>query len=225
MPHPRRPGVSLNPLPDPAAFLDPRLDAVADALAGEGWLLIEDFVPEALWRPLAARAVAIDDYTPAGVGRGDDWRRAAGIRTDRIRWLDAAHPDDASWLDAMEQLRLAINGALFMGLFEYEAHFASYAPGAYYRRHLDAFRGGGDRLVSTVLYLNGDWRAGRGGELVLYPAECPEGILVAPRGGTLAVFLSEEMPHEVLPTQVPRHSIAGWFRRNRTDSTHLDPAN
>ncbi|MFA5548943.1 MAG: hypothetical protein WDA10_10420, partial [Porticoccaceae bacterium] len=90
----------MNPLPDPAAFLDPRLDAVADALAGEGWLLIEDFVPEALWRPLAARAVAIDDYTPAGVGRGDDWRRAPGIRTDRIRWLDAAHPDDASWLDA-----------------------------------------------------------------------------------------------------------------------------
>jgi len=215
----------LNPLPDPAAFLDPRLDAVADALAGEGWLVIEDFVPEALWRPLAARAVAIDDYTPAGVGRGDDWRRAAGIRTDRIRWLDAANPDDASWLDAMEQLRLASTARcswvcsstrpISRAMPREPITAATWMPFAavaivWCRRCCTSTTTGGP--------------AG-GGELVLYPAECPEGILVAPRGGTLAVFLSEEIPHEVLPTRAPRHSIAGWFRRNRTDSTHLDPAN
>jgi len=56
-----------------------------------------------------------------------------------------------------------------IGLFEFECHFAHYAPGAFYRRHLDQFAGGGRRRVSTVLYLNSGWRDGDGGELRLYP--------------------------------------------------------
>lgn len=211
--------------PDPADYLQPHLEAIAGALAGGGWLVIENFVPPDVWRPLAVRAATIDDYAPAGVGRGDDWRQVPRVRTDRIHWLEAGAGEDAAWLAAMEQLRLAINRALFLGLFEYEAHFARYAPGAYYQRHLDAFRGDGIRMVSTVLYLNDAWQPGQGGELVIFPQDHPGGTVIPPCGGTLVVFLSEEVPHEVLPTRVPRLSIAGWFRRNRSDSTRLDPAN
>lgn len=45
-----------------------------------------------------------------------------------------------------------------------------------------------------------------------------------PRAGTLVVFLSEDMPHEVLETQRERYSIAGWFRVNGSDSVRLDTA-
>ena len=34
-----------------------------------------------------------------------------------------------------------------------------------------------------------------------------------PEGGSLVVFLSAELPHEVLPASRERMSIAGWFRR------------
>ena len=35
---------------------------------------------------------------------------------------------------------------------------------------------------------------------------------VLPLGGRLVVFLSEDIPHEVLPTQKERISITGWLR-------------
>jgi SM-20-related protein len=35
---------------------------------------------------------------------------------------------------------------------------------------------------------------------------------VLPVGGRLVVFLSEEIPHEVMPTLKERISITGWLR-------------
>lgn len=40
---------------------------------------------------------------------------------------------------------------------------------------------------------------------------------VLPRQGTLACFLSEDIPHEVLPPARERVSIAGWFRAGSND--------
>ncbi|MNF18077.1 hypothetical protein D3C80_2219580 [compost metagenome] len=36
---------------------------------------------------------------------------------------------------------------------------------------------------------------------------------VMPTGGCLVVFLSGDVPHEVLPASRDRLSITGWFRR------------
>jgi SM-20-related protein len=36
---------------------------------------------------------------------------------------------------------------------------------------------------------------------------------VVPAGGCLVVFLSGEVPHEVLPATRERLSLTGWFRR------------
>ncbi|HDX9011350.1 TPA: 2OG-Fe(II) oxygenase, partial [Aeromonas dhakensis] len=46
---------------------------------------------------------------------------------------------------------------------------------------------------------------------------------VSPRGGRLVLFLSEEFPHEVLPANQERYSIAGWFRVNGSGNGRLDP--
>lgn len=201
-----------------------QVGTIVTALESQGWIAIDDFLDEAQWRPLATRARSIRDYRHAGVGRGDQLRLTPAIRRDRIYWLDDSETADRHWLALMEQLRLRINRELYLGLFEYESHFAYYPPGAYYRRHLDAFKGQGNRRVSTVLYLNDGWQPAHGGELMLYPADRPDGVSIPPRAGTLVVFLSEDMPHEVLETQRERYSIAGWFRVNGSDSVRLDTA-
>lgn len=155
----------------------------------------------------------------AGIGRGRNWQIDPAERGDCIRWLERDTLARCQFLDRMEQIRRELNRSLFLGLFEFESHFAEYPPGAGYRRHFDSFRGAADRTVSAVAYLNPQWSDADGGELVLYaPEGRAEMARIPPCAGTLVLFLSEEIPHEVLPARRPRASIAGWFLRRRTDN-------
>ncbi|MEG0248677.1 MAG: 2OG-Fe(II) oxygenase, partial [Pseudomonas sp.] len=90
--------------------------------------------------------------------------------------------------------------------------FALYPPGAFYRKHLDRFRDDDRRAVSAVIYLNPDWSADDGGELRMSLRDGVEHD-VRPIGGSLVVFLSADIPHEVLPARRDRLSVTGWFRR------------
>ena len=111
-----------------------------------------------------------------------------------------------------------------LGLYSFESHFAVYQPGAFYKRHLDAFKGQANRVLSLVTYLNPDWQEADGGQLVIYTSEEDKtGIRVLPKFGTVVVFLSEEFPHEVLPATRSRSSIAGWYRVNGTIGDVIDP--
>ena len=203
---------------------DDHFPAIIDTLRDRGWVVLPGFLDAGRYLPLFNRALALDaEFRRAAIGRGDDQQTNRFVRSDRIRWLDPANGVDRSWLALMEGLRLAINRELFLGLFEYESHYACYDPGSFYKRHLDAFRGEGNRVLSVVLYLNPDWQPGDGGELVIYPGEPAEGLRFLPSAGSLAVFLSEELPHEVLPAGRTRYSIAGWFRLNATHGARLDP--
>ncbi|MDH5172415.1 MAG: 2OG-Fe(II) oxygenase, partial [Gammaproteobacteria bacterium] len=51
----------------------------------------------------------------------------------------------------------------------------------------------------------------------------PAGIKVTPALGTVAVFLSEDFEHEVLPARRDRFSIAGWYRVNSSSARRADP--
>ena len=46
---------------------------------------------------------------------------------------------------------------------------------------------------------------------------------MTPSFGSVAIFLSEEFPHEVLPATRDRYSIAGWFRVNTSTADRIDP--
>ncbi len=166
---------------------------------------------EAIARDRAGR------FRPARVGRAGGAARVLAIRGDDILWLDHDDPSPAvrRALAALEALRAALNEALFLGLVELEAHLAVYPPGAGYGVHLDRFRDDDARVVSVVLYLNDAWRPEDGGCLRLYlgGAESPPVHDVAPHAGTLAVFLADRFPHEVLPARRARYSLTGWFRR------------
>jgi SM-20-related protein len=46
---------------------------------------------------------------------------------------------------------------------DYESHFAFYAPGTSFSKHVDRFRDNDSRTISAVIYLNEDWLAEHGG--------------------------------------------------------------
>lgn len=203
--------------------------AMVDALVEQGWYVGQDVIDQGLCHALHRELLHMADHNAldeAGIGRGQQHHLRKDIRGDAIHWLDRASEAQRRYLMAMEDLQQALNQSLFLGLFEYEAHFAHYPPGAFYQRHLDSFRGRANRVISTVGYLNPDWPTDGGGEMVLYQPDDPsrEVARVVPEAGTFACFLSETIPHEVLPTRQPRASIAGWFRRNASLGGVLDPA-
>lgn len=154
-----------------------------------------------------------DSFKKAGIGRTDNFQINDFVRTDEICWITGETQSGKQWLDWAAGLQSHLNRRLFLGLFSFESHFAHYAPNDYYKKHYDAFRGEANRVLSIVAYFNPNWTSADGGELVMYmDDEDKTGIKVQPHSGTLVTFLSEEFPHEVLPTNRDRYSIAGWFR-------------
>lgn len=198
-------------------FINPTLlDLVADQLAETGYCVLPQLLPLPLNHDLYRRVARLDDHnalTLAGIGREQAFQVNTQIRKDETRWLNDEHAIDTAYLAAMSAFRLAMNERLFLGLFDYEAHYAHYGPGAFYKRHVDAFKGQSSRILTTVLYLNPDWQTEDGGQLVIYHPDSDAIVtIVEPELGTFVVFLSDQFPHEVLPCQQDRYSIAGWFR-------------
>lgn len=209
---------------------------IAEDLLTNSWSVVPAALPIALSVALQQQlqATGTTGFSPAGIGRGTDHGIVAQVRRDVILWIEGATAAEREWLDWSDRLQSYLNRRLFLGLFSFESHFAHYAPGAFYRKHLDAFKaqvnqsdaGGGEsnRVVSLVAYFNSDWQPEDGGELVLYaPDGNTEVGRVTPALGTLVVFLSEDVPHEVLPARRDRFSIAGWYRVNQTRHGRTDP--
>ena len=213
-------------LPESVAGDPPPFERIAADLAERGWSVVEQALPAALATALEqeVRGACGDDFHPATIGRQHGRMLNGAVRRDAIRWIDGDTAAQRDWLAWTARLQTHLNRRLFLGLFSYESHFAHYPPGAYYRRHVDAFRGDANRVLSTVLYLNRSWQAQDGGELLLYPEAGEQPLLrLTPALGTLAVFLSEAFPHEVLPAGRDRYSIAGWFRVNTSTASRVDP--
>ncbi|MFA7552707.1 MAG: 2OG-Fe(II) oxygenase [Spongiibacteraceae bacterium] len=162
-------------------------------------------------------------FKQAGVGRENTHTINNFVRTDEICWISGESAAGRDWLCWAAALQAYLNRHLMLGLFSFESHFAHYSPGDFYKKHLDAFKGEANRTLSLVVYLNPDWQPEEGGELVLYAEDGQHPIRVTPGFGTVVAFLSEEFPHEVLPTKRDRYSIAGWFRVNGSIDGRIDP--
>lgn len=187
------------------------------ALFTEGWVVLPNAYEPALALAALARGAA-RQFRPAQIGRNQTARTEHSVRSDKIYWLDI-NSDAAvtDYFQLMEDLRTQVNRQLYLGLFDFECHFARFEIGDFYKIHVDAFadqyNSRGNRKLSSVLYLNEDWQPEDGGELVIYaPDSGVELTRVLPQLGTQVLFLSEEFPHEVLPARRDRYSLTGWFR-------------
>lgn len=204
---------------------EPKIEALIGQVAEQGYAVAPDFLEATIASALLAEIRERrerGELREASVGRGEGRQVHTGIRSDHIFWIDPAEATEAerAYLDVMESLRLELNRAFYLGLFDFEAHLACYPPGAGYRAHLDCHRDSDARQVSAILYLNHDWRVEDGGLLRLYTdreagVKGPS-IDVLPEFGTLAIFLSADYWHEVLPAHRERYSVTGWFRKRST---------
>ena len=110
-----------------------------------------------------------------------------------------------------------------------EMLYAYYPSGGFYRRHRDAVPGSASllRCYSLLLYLNQGWKKEDGGELRMHfdsggdflpEGETPNFLDIEPKAGTLVLFKSDKVPHEVLDTYSERLAVVGWYNRAPTMS-------
>lgn len=86
---------------------------------------------------------------------------------------------------------------------------AAFPPQRRYTRHVDAFPGGPNRLLTLIYYLNPQWQPSHGGQLRLFLPEGP--CDVNPVADRLLVFFSPSVEHEVLLSNDMRFALTMWM--------------
>jgi len=188
---------------------------IIDALVTDGYIIIENAIPTELCSLLKEDAKNAKGFKKAGISGANNLHIDSTKRSDKTLWIDEDNACKSQYLAFTKELQMRLNQELYLGLSYYESHYAIYEKGDFYEKHFDAFRGSKNRVVTTVLYLNEEWKEKDAGELVVYDENDCFISKVAPNAGTLVVFLSDKFPHEVLVSNSPRYSIAGWFRCDR----------
>ena len=203
---------------------DSAFDAIADALASQGFAIADQFLSQTELQDilsLAAFQNASGNFKKAGIGKMQHHQVNEGIRGDYIQWVDkgSSPPAMRTYLERIDELMRYLNQALFLSLKDFEVHLTIYPAGAFYKRHLDQFKSDDHRKLSVICYLNKDWSEDDGGQLRIYR---PEGSLdVLPVAGRLVCFRSDALEHEVLPARRPRLSLTGWMLDQFSALRHL----
>lgn len=125
----------------------------------------------------------------------------------------------------LDELRLALAHVTGRPLLDSaEIQLLQYKAGASYRRHLDdstnvsigAAGSSVRRSISLLIYLTSDdWQPSDGGALRCYVGD-NKAVDVLPQAGSLVLFDSARVAHEVLRTARPRMCIAAWLQERRT---------
>ncbi len=192
--------------------------SILDSIANKGWAVENNFFEEGLLKGLLEECKQLHakgNFKKAAIGKGQQQQVINEVRGDAILWFDEQilSPYQQLFYNKISQLKQAINQDFFLGLKQFECHFAIYPTGSFYKRHTDRFQNTDSRQISCILYLNEGWQEAYGGQLRLYTeSEGEENFNdVKPQWGTFACFRSD-IPHEVLSTTKERYSITGWLK-------------
>ena len=149
----------------------------------------------------------------AGIGNEKIADTNQQMRGDKIYWLDKKNNNinEQEFLDKVEDFIEHLNQTCYTGINDYEFHYAVYGQGSAYKKHRDQFKTDNNRKFSLICYLNDDWVAEDGGQLVIYQHDKPQTI--SPTAQKAVFFKSDEMEHEVLLSNKCRMSITGWLKR------------
>lgn len=192
---------------------DTKLFHAIDRLSDVGYFVWEDFISKREVNDLIASATksrSKGDFKKAGIGKQALFQLDQKLRGDYIQWLDRGYQNQSvqQFLDKIEVLKNSLNETCYLGIKDFETHFAIYPENSFYKRHIDRFQQNAHRVISFVLYLNENWKEEHGGELALYLDDKTEKI--KPIAGRLLLFRSE-LEHEVLVSYKTRFSITGWM--------------
>lgn len=196
------------------------LELVTNDIYTHGFHIIENFLDKTHYHALRFQIQEMlncDLFKNAKIGLKLNSKLHTAIRSDKIHWLDENSTDPAiqAYLTQINILAQTLNRSLFLGLNEFETHFAAYQPGAFYKKHVDQFSETKNRKISCVYYLNNHWQEQFGGELKLYNQDDQLIKTMFPKGNQFICFDSE-LPHEVCLTHQPRYSITGWMKTRST---------
>lgn len=163
------------------------------------------------------RKHVLSQFKKAAIGSKTNEIIEKTVRGDFIFWLNEAEadPSENRFFRKINDLTNYLNRTCFMGILHKEFHYAIYPTKTFYKRHLDTFQNDDRRKLSFVCYLNEEWNAKNGGELVLYPQKngMENVVEILPFAGRVVIFESQVLEHEVKPVLASeRLSITGWFK-------------
>ncbi len=202
-----------------------------EELTSSGYVIIENFLPESLQESLRHDVRTLRDkakFKIAKIGQDSTNTLNTNIRVaetcfvGRNKLNDVPDTARSQLYDILDQIRKDLPQPLDINLSEFL--YAYYPSGGFYRRHRDAIPGSASMLrkFSLLMYLNNDWSEEDGGKLRMHmdsggdelPLEEKSNFVdVSPKGGTLVLFHSDKIPHEVLNTESERIAIVGWYNR------------
>jgi SM-20-related protein len=207
-----------------------------DELTSKGYVVVENFLPASLQEGLRQDVHNLrsqDKFSIAKIGQASTNALNTNIRVAETCFLgrgklgDIPDTSRSQLYDVLDGVRRDLPQPLDTGLSEFL--YAYYPSGGFYRRHRDAIPGSASilRKYSLLIYLNKDWKEEDKGKLRMHMDsggdELPSGedpcfMDIPPKGGTLVLFDSAQVPHEVLNTIAERVAIVGWFNRPVTAS-------
>ena len=213
----------------------------ADTLRKGRVVVDSSFAPQLLISHLKDDMDALDAaglFHAAGSGGRDIDSGPDPLR--RALWCDPVGRPDRSvgnweaffalW-ERLDMIRCELAAELDQELMEeMELHYVNYPEGGYYKRHLDEVLEDNSaahrRCISFICYLTApDWEEKDGGQLRIFDTtesqEASETTTITssdipPLAGTLVLFDSTQVEHEVLPTQRDRRVLIGWFQAPAT---------
>jgi SM-20-related protein len=194
-----------------------------ESLTTNGYAVIPDFLSSDLQQALRDDVYELRSqhkFAAAKVGSNQSTNQLnTELRVTETCVLGSALEESSvarSYLyEILRYMRLDLNDNL---LHKLDAHggellYLYYKKGGFYKRHVDAVPDSKSfqRCFSILLYLNKDWTRENAGQLRLYCDNPESHVDVEPLGGTLVLFQSDLIPHEVLDTGSERIAVVGWY--------------
>ncbi|KAG2438931.1 hypothetical protein HYH02_010725 [Chlamydomonas schloesseri] len=218
------------------------LDRVAASLDAYGYAVLDNYISEDAIRAARKELEVMQEHYSAGlIWVGKEAEAGAqisvsSVRGDVVLWLDDQALGATAFVKEgvrrpcsflqLQQLLADVDELVFEGLRprlgylaglhrRSDAMMAIYpGKGARFAKHIDNTTMDGRRLT-VLTYLNPGWKEEQGGALRLFPVRqgAAEQVDVLPVAGRVALFLSAEVAHEVMPTHgaAQRHAVTLWY--------------
>jgi len=124
----------------------------------------------------------------AGIGNQNALLINNTIRSDKILWMDSSstNVNEQEFFNKISHFSDYLNKTCFTGITNAEFHYACYGPGTFYKKHIDRFKNDNKRKFSVITYLNKNWNATDGGELLIYHPD--ETITIKPEFGKTIIL-------------------------------------
>ena len=185
-------------------------------LTEKGWCVLEDFFPKELTLEILMDfkdKLEESEFKLSKVGRKLDKTLDLSVRNAQSTWVELSQGSVGQKIlnEFYNSLKEFLNESFFLSLKRFESQYAFYPHGGFYKKHIDQLKNSMHRQVTSIYYLAD---CDHGGELVIYNKNDKKKIdfTLKPKAGSLVIFFSALIYHEVLKNEDPRYSLTSWFR-------------